>query len=234
MKKLIASFIFIICIVSLISSCNSESKLQESVATTIEAETDVANVEEVSIENAGIHIKYPRLINLENKSIEEKWNKIIEDRITSDLELLTDSDQYNMTYEVASNSEEELSIVLIGDCFYDGATQLFNFIYTYNISLTTGESKRLYDQTDITRLATNIYNNRGFILETDKKEKLMEYIHSAFENEGLLAEMLSNFDYNEEGEQPYGYSFYEDGKLHLCIEVPHDLGDYIIIEMDAY
>lgn len=41
-----------------------------------------------------------------------------------------------------------------------------------------------------------------------------------------------NFDYSEDNNQPFGYSFYQDGRLHLCIEVPHDLGDFIIIELE--
>lgn len=234
MRKLIIILLLMLFATSLITGCNNKSKLQESVETSVETKTEVAVIEEVTIEKERIHIRYPKLVNLNSKSIEDKWNEIIEDRITSDLELLTEADQYNLSYEVASNSDEELSIKLIGNCFYDGAAQAFEFIYTYNISLTTGESKRLCDQTDINKLANNIYNNIGFKIETDMKSELMDYIYSAFDNEDLLAEMLLNFDFNEDGEQPFGYSFYENGKLHLCIEVPHDLGDYIIIELDNY
>lgn len=230
MKKTVIILIMIISMISLIQGCNKKSELQD----TVEIKTDETVIEEVSIQKVKINIKYPKLVNLESKNIEDKWNKIIEDRINSDLELLTDRDQYNLSYEVASDGEDELSIKLIGDCYYDGAAQPFNFIYTYNISLTTGESKRLCDQIDINKLANNIYNDRGFTIETDNKEEFMDYIYSAFDNEELLAEMLVNFDYLEDGEVPFGYSFFEDGKLHLCIEVPHDLGDYAIIELDAY
>lgn len=234
MKKTIIILSLILCTLFLIIGCSGESELLKTTDTAVETVTDIPIIEEVSIEKVKVRIKYPKLVNLESKSVEEKWNKIIENRITSDLELLTENDEYNLSYEVASNSNENLSIKLIGDCYYDGATQPMNFLYTYNISLSTGESVRLCDQTDVNNLAKNIYNNKGFVIESDVKDELMDYIYSAFENDESLSEMLINFDYNEDGELPYGYSFYEDGKLHLCIEVPHDLGDYAIIELENY
>lgn len=232
MKKIIIILLSLLFTVSLFSGCRKESELKDTAETVVETKTDVPVIEEVTIQKDKANIKYPKLINLKDKDIEEKWNKIIEDRITSDLELLKDQDQYNLSYEVASNNEEEISIKLVGDCYYAGAAQPSNFIYTYNISLSTGESKRLSDQVDVNTLANDIYNNTGFTIETDINKEFMDYIYSAFENKELLAEMLMNFDYNENGELPFGYSFMEDGKLHLCIEVPHELGDYAVIELN--
>lgn len=37
----------------------------------------------------------------------------------------------------------------------------------------------------------------------------------------------------EDGSDPYGYSYLENGKVWLCMEVPHSMGDYIEIELDA-
>jgi len=232
MKKKIIILLSILVTMSIFSGCNKGSELQEEAETVVETKTDVSVIEEVTIQKNKANIKYPKLINLENKNIEDKWNKIIEDRITSDLDLLKENDQYNLTYEVVSSDAEEISIKLIGDCYYEGAEHPFNFIYTYNISLTDGESKRLSEQVDVNVLANDIYNNTGFTLESDINEEFMDYIYSAFDNKEMLAEMLMNFDYNEDGELPYGYSFVENGKLHLCIEVPHALGDYAIIELN--
>ncbi|WP_099468419.1 hypothetical protein [Konateibacter massiliensis] len=233
MKKYI-KMIPVVFMIALLVGCQSRETLQETVeAADVEVRKDAANVEEVSIEKDKISIQYPKLVNLSDTKIEEKWNRIIEDKITKDLELLTDNDVYSLSYEVATNTAEELSLKLIGSCYYDGAEQPLNFIYTYNISLTTGESLRLSDRTDVAKLAAQIYNGTGFSTEDGKMEAFMQYIYSAFENEELLAEMLANFDYSEEAEEaPYGYSFYEGNKLWLCIEVPHDLGDYIILTLD--
>jgi hypothetical protein len=232
MKKNIKVLSIMIFAMSLLMGCQNKESLQDTAEASVEIRTDATNIEEVSIEKDKIKIKYPKLVNLEDKKIEDKWNQIIEDRITKDLELLSQTDVYDLTYEVASNTEEELSLKLIGSCYYDGAAEPFNFIYTYNIDLTTGESIRLSDQTDVVELAAKIYNNQGFTIETNVNEDFMQFIHSAFENEDLLAEMLSNFDYSEDAEQPYGYSFYEHGQLHLCIEVPHDVGDYVILVLE--
>lgn len=234
MNKTIIILFSILVTVSVFSGCGKENQLQENAEKIVETKTDVPIIEEVAIQKDKANIKYPKLINLENTNIEDKWNKIIEDRITSDLDLLTENDQYNLTYEVASSDAEEISIKLIGDCYYEGAAHPFKFIYTYNISLANGESQRLSELVDVNKLANNIYNNTGFTIETDINEEFMDYIYSAFDNEELLAEMLINFDYSEDGELPYGYSFIENGKLHLCIEVPHALGDYAIIELNNY
>lgn len=40
-------------------------------------------------------------------------------------------------------------------------------------------------------------------------------------------------DYSEDGTAPYGYSYLADGKVWICMEVPHALGDYIEIELDT-
>ena len=229
MKKVIV-FSLVLGAICLLAGCQKENEWKESSETA--TKTDLANIEEVLITKDNICIKYPKLINLVNSKIEDKWNGIIQEKITSDLDLLTENDVYNLDYEVVSSSEDELSIKMVGSCHYDGATQPFSFIYTYNISLETGDSIRLCDRADVNQLAEKIYNNQGFQIETTIKEKFIDYIYSAFDNEELLAEMLMNFDYSEDNNQPFGYSFYQDGRLHLCIELPHDLGDFIIIELE--
>lgn len=234
MYKKIKKISCIILVLILLVGCQNKESLQDTAEAFVEIKEDSANVEAVSIEKDKIKIKYPKLIGFENEKIEAKWNKIIEERILKDLELLKETDVYNLDYEVATNTKEELSLKLVGSCYYDGAAQPYHFIYTYNISLETGESIRLSDQRDITKLAEMIYNKQGFQMESDidVDEEFMKYIYSTFENEELLAEMLINFDYDEETQQEYGYSFFEHNQLHLCIEVPHDLGDYVILALD--
>ena len=49
-----------------------------------------------------------------------------------------------------------------------------------------------------------------------------------------LADSLKGYDYEEgnENESPPGYSYQENGLTHLCMEVPHALGDYVDIVLD--
>lgn len=232
MKKSIKILSLILCLTSFLMGCQYKGNLEDSVETEVKINTGVKNIEELNMKKNNITAKYPRLVNLENQKIEDKWNKIIEDRIDDDLELLSENDIYNLTYEVVHDSSKEISIKLKGDCSYAGAEQSYNFMYTYNISFETGESIRLCDLRDVNQLASQIYNNQGFHMESNLREEFMKYIYSAFDNEELLAEMLSNFDYYENTQLPYGYSFYEDNKLHLCVEVPHELGDYVILELE--
>ena len=48
-----------------------------------------------------------------------------------------------------------------------------------------------------------------------------------------LARSLAGYDYAEDGSAPYGYSYLENGKVWICMEVPHALGDYMEIELDT-
>lgn len=232
MKKRVKVLLILFVTTVLLVSCKNNESLQDTKEASVEIKKESANIETITLQKDRITIKYPKLINLENEKIAEKWNKIIEDKISKDIENLSQNDIYQLNYEVASDTKEEVSIKMIGSCYYDGATQPLNFIYTYNISLDTGESIRLCNQVDIEKLASKLYQNQGFTLEESKKDRFMKYIYSAFENEEALATMLGNFDYDEDTKQSYGYSFYEADKLNLCIEVPHDLGDYVIIQLE--
>ena len=47
-----------------------------------------------------------------------------------------------------------------------------------------------------------------------------------------MADALRDFDYGENRETPAGFSYHQDGKVHLCIEVPHALGDYVDVILE--
>lgn len=61
----------------------------------------------------------------------------------------------------------------------------------------------------------------------------MERLPVIYESPEALARSLEGYDYTENGNAPYGYSYISDGKVWICMEVPHALGDYVEIELDA-
>lgn len=59
-----------------------------------------------------------------------------------------------------------------------------------------------------------------------------ERLEAIYENPESLARSLEGYDYSEDGSVPYGYSYIEGGRVRLCMEMPHELGDYIEAELD--
>lgn len=47
-----------------------------------------------------------------------------------------------------------------------------------------------------------------------------------------VADVLRDFDYGDNRETPSGFSYQEKGQTHLCIEVPHVLGDCVDVVLE--
>ena len=73
--------------------------------------------------------------------------------------------------------------------------------------------------------------------ETDSRfgpaAQFRERLEAIYDSPDALAQSLAGYDYSEDGTAPYGYSYLADGKVWICMEVPHALGDYIEIELDT-
>ena len=111
--------------------------------------------------------------------------------------------------------------------------EVHSFQYTYNIDLNTGESIRLRDHVDVKKVAENLFAGTGFYVDGMDVSHFSERLKAIYGSPEALARSLEGYDYSEDGSAPYGYSYIEDGKVWLCMEVPHDLGDYVKIELDT-
>ena len=70
-------------------------------------------------------------------------------------------------------------------------------------------------------------------LKEDLADYFRERLEAIYDSPDALAQSLAGYDYSEDGTAPYGYSYLVDGKVWICMEVPHALGDYIEIELDT-
>ena len=70
-------------------------------------------------------------------------------------------------------------------------------------------------------------------LKEDLADYFRERLEAIYDSPDALAQSLAGYDYSEDGTAPYGYSYLADGKVWICMEVPHALGDYIEIELDT-
>ena len=70
-------------------------------------------------------------------------------------------------------------------------------------------------------------------MKEDLADYFRERLEAIYDSPDALAQSLAGYDYSEDGTAPYGYSYLAEGKVWICMEVPHALGDYIEIELDT-
>lgn len=140
---------------------------------------------------------------------------------------------YRVTYTVKTMTPDTLSILMDGTVNTPDTPEEYTFKYTYNIDLNTGESIRLKDHVDVEKLAENMFAGTGYYVKEDLADYFRERLEAIYDSPDALAQSLAGYDYSEDGTAPYGYSYLADGKVWICMEVPHALGDYIEIELDT-
>ena len=86
---------------------------------------------------------------------------------------------------------------------------------------------------DVEKLAENMFAGTGYYVKEDLADYFRERLEAIYDSPDALAQSLAGYDYSEDGTAPYGYSYLADGKVWICMEVPHALGDYIEIELDT-
>lgn len=195
-------------------------------------------VVDAKLERDGVSITYPQIEGLGDARMQEKWNDIIRSTEERAMEGWlsggeSQDDSYEVSYVVKTMTPDTLSILMNGNICEQGATHPYSFKYTYNIDLNTGESIRLADHVDVDRLAENLFAGTGYYVEESAADYFRERLEAIYGTPDSLARSLAGYDYAEDGSAPYGYSYLENGKVWICMEVPHALGDYMEIELDT-
>lgn len=190
-------------------------------------------IREMALGEGTLKISCPQIEGLEDDRIQGKWNRIFlgtEERVMDDWE---GRGNYEVSYEVKTMTADMLSILMSGRFYEEEGATPSAFKYTYNIDLNTGESIRLKDLVDVEKVAENMFSGTGYYVEETLAPYFTERLDAIYESPEALARSLEGYDYAEDGTAPYGYSYISDGKVWICMEVPHELGDYIEIELDA-
>ena len=229
---------------------NSVSNVEQ---TSSENESEAVNYEVVSetYSNGKINIEYPQIKGL-NTNEEKNVNKSIKDLIYNQ-ESYEDFDPENENvdekFEIKSKNKDFVSILAKGYSYREGGAHPYNYVKTYNIDLSKGSLKRLVDTGKTSEYAARIANGTGF------KIKGEDSLKQEFKDDGVdypegfdllyrkgylgktqdeIKKMLDNYDVdvNNPNSISQGYSYYENGKTVISIEVIHALGDYFEIVFD--
>lgn len=216
----------------LMSGCGKNNAKSLEADATPKENSDSHIVFDGTINRGKINIEYPVLQNLDNEKQQKEWNDRILAQINERISNLSDKDSFEMEYTVTYEDEKFISIMLFGYEYYEGASYPHSFKYTYNISLDENKNVRLEEEYDTYKIANALLNGKGYTILGTSKEEFLDYLNSAFEDANELMEVLNQFDFNyEESKEmkPYGYSCYRNRSLEICFEVPHALGDCVVV-----
>ncbi len=173
----------------------------------------------------------PQIEGLGDPRIQEKWNQIIRKNEEQGLANWDESGSCEIGYQIKTMTADLLSILMEGSYLAEGTSDPVAFQYTYNIDLNTGNSIRLKDHVDVQRAAEKMFAGTGYYVDEALSGRFVESLQAVYGSPDALARSLEGYDYAEDGSLPYGYSYLSDGKVWICMEVPHSLGDYIEIEL---
>ena len=250
-RKLTSYFILGMCVVCIfgMSACkdkskkNSRSSVSTKVATGSVVNEEPKNVynnndsgysiKSKSIVTNNINVNYPQIFGLANNDIQSKWNNIIKEKVEAGMNNIGSKDKYVLSYKVKTQNENIISILMLGEITTKATeNEVYPFMYTYNIDIATGNNIRLKDKTDTEKIAKNLMNGRKYSLKGVEDSVFREYLNLFYKNNKEIFDALNNFDFGENMEYVPGYSYYENGKTYLCMNVNHNLGDYIEILVD--
>lgn len=190
-------------------------------------------VKEMLIGEGNMKISCPQIEGLSDGQIQGKWNRIMLGTEERAMDQWGGNGTYEVHYTVKTMTADMLSVLMDGTVQEEGSAYPYTFKYTYNIDLNTGESIRLKDHVDVKKVAENMFAGKGYYLDESLAAEFADRLKVIYESPEALARSLAGYDYSEDQTAPYGYSYIADGKVWICMEVPHALGDYVEIELDA-
>ena len=194
------------------------------------------SIKDVVVDNEIQKVTYPEILCVEGKTPIpnlDQWNARIEEFAFGDFSA-DGMKSLVVTYEVATMTEELLSIVIRGECYYEKAAYPYRFIKTLNINAQTGESVRLSEYDDPDALMQTLWSGTGFTLISDTitKQDLAIYLEQSVAADFAIEMFDYDYDSGNPALLPAGYSYQKDGKTVLAMSVIHAMGDYLEIMFD--
>ncbi|MCI8417569.1 MAG: DUF4163 domain-containing protein [Lachnospiraceae bacterium] len=199
----------------------------------VESIEDTYAVVSVEIREEKVSLTYPQISGMENTSIQDKWNRMIQEGVDAILKQGPWTGEVEGSYEVKTQNEKLLSLLLRGEYYQEGMAYPQQFLCTFNIDMVTGNNIRLAEQWDVDALAKTLLSGSGYRVSGELEKDFQERIEILYGNAAQLAEILADFDYRGTSDLAPGYSYEEEGETHLCMQVPQALGGYVDVTLEA-
>ena len=185
------------------------------------------------LQEGTVTFSYPQIRDCADTGLQEKWNNIMEKKAEDLAESLEEGDTLQGSFDVKTMNDELLSILVSGEISAASAAYPTRFQYTYNIDMRTGENIRLATYRNVDQIAEDMMNGTGYTVSGDLAEEFQKRLTVLYGDTEQLAAALRSFDFGKgQVEYPVGYSYQENGKTCLCMEVPHALGDFVTVELE--
>ena len=185
------------------------------------------------LQEGTVTFSYPQIQDCADTGLQEKWNNIMEKKAEDLAESLEEGDTLQGSFDVKTMNDELLSILVSGEISAASAAYPTRFQYTYNIDMRTGENIRLATYRNVDQIAEDMMNGTGYTVSGDLAEEFQKRLTVLYGDTEQLAAALRSFDFGKgQVEYPVGYSYQENGKTCLCMEVPHALGDFVTVELE--
>lgn len=204
---------------------------QAAQADSNQAVTPAYSVATRSVKRDGISVDYPQVEGLANAAVQQAINDTIDKTVQQAIADMGKEDTYSLTFEVMTQDEHTLSLVMKGGFYYQGSAHPAAFAYTYNFDLVTGQNHSLMAGRDPAMIAQAVQDGKITILNGDEEMKgyILEYLTQVLAPETLNAAMVQA----DNGAADGVMTFMKDGQLCLVLPVTHALGDYCLVRIDG-
>ena len=204
---------------------------QAAQADSNQAATPAYSVATRSVKRDGISVDYPQVEGLANAAAQQAINDTIDKTVQQAIADMGKEDTYSLTFEVMTQDEHTLSLVMKGGFYYQGSAHPAAFAYTYNFDLATGQNHSLMAGRDPAMIAQAVQDGKITILNGDEEMKgyILEYLTQVLAPETLNAAMVQA----DNGAADGVMTFMKDGQLCLVLPVTHALGDYCLVRIDG-
>lgn len=215
----------------------SDSAADDSTLTS----TDGYTISRITLLHSGNrNIQYLRLDGLANTEAQDRWNTYFLDAAAGDKTQTTPQDTVSDSFSVKTADDSRISVMEQSEYYYSGSAHPFLNVVTLNLDPATGALQSLPLWCDTEALAKAILAGEGCTLTAMDGTTPLELSEleslNGFSDEAGLRQVLDGFDFRENAgkdDVTTGWSYWEDGTLHLLFPATHAVGDWALVTMDA-
>ncbi|EFM10558.1 hypothetical protein PaecuDRAFT_2468 [Paenibacillus curdlanolyticus YK9] len=229
-------------IATLLAACTSsseptargEQKQAADQATTQSKEPAMPQLTSKTYADGTITIKYPQLAGMESDARQQAINKLLQDQALAILQaydVVQDKPTIDVSYTIAWQSPQLLSIEYTGYGNVEGAAHPSNLFYTTNVDLDDAALVRLKEAYEINEAFVQHLKSGAFevlspalLTKAEVVEQLAQYTNEEWIEQLKRADSLESIGTEQQSDI---YSFFMKEKLGLSLPVAHAAGDHV-------